>query len=460
MSNDTSIRAEALGKRYRISLKDEVHDTFAGMLGSWLRSPIVNYRRLRSLTRFEASDDPPQRPEDRVGSDVDPQRPPQPSGSIPHPSEDIIWALRDVSFEIKKGEVLGIIGRNGAGKSTLLKILSRITEPTAGRVEIHGRIASLLEVGTGFHPELSGRDNVYLNGTILGMTKKEVDAKFNDIVAFSGIDKFIDTPAKRYSTGMRVRLAFAVAAHLDPEILLVDEVLAVGDIEFQQKCLGKMSEVASEGRTVLFVSHNLAAVSQLCQSGLLLDAGRIVSRGPIGEVVATYAQLVAASDRDAVPTRREWVEIRELQVASEETVINPSTPLIFRFRIEIRKSYWRVLVQLGITTPEGLKLVLDSIDSKRHPELLQPGSYDVAIALPALWLRPRSYSSRIKIIAHPETGPTERFYSEWVQFHVKTGSFGENRADHVLSPHGDWCVHALDQHQELPEEKTQENSSE
>lgn len=204
---------------------------------------------------------------------------------------DEFWALKDVSFEVQKGDVVGIIGRNGAGKSTLLKILSQITRPTDGKIEINGRIASLLEVGTGFHPELTGRENIFLNGTILGMTRKEVASKFDEIVAFSGIEKFIDTPVKHYSSGMYVRLAFAVAAHLEPEILIIDEVLAVGDAEFQKKCLGKMKDVAGEGRTVLFVSHDLAAVKSLCTRGIVLKEGRTVFNGKIEEAILTYQKL-------------------------------------------------------------------------------------------------------------------------------------------------------------------------
>lgn len=204
---------------------------------------------------------------------------------------EVFWALKDLSFEIKQGEAVGIIGRNGAGKSTLLKILSRITEPTSGRIRINGRVSSLLEVGTGFHPELTGRENIFLNGAILGMTKAEIKRKFDEIVAFSEVEKFLDTPVKRYSSGMHVRLAFAVAAHLEPEILIVDEVLAVGDVEFQKKCLGKMEDVAVRGgRTVLFVSHNMAAVSRLCQTGLLLNKGVVVARGNAQSIVAKYLQ--------------------------------------------------------------------------------------------------------------------------------------------------------------------------
>lgn len=199
-----------------------------------------------------------------------------------------LWALNGVSFEIRPGEVVGVIGRNGAGKSTLLKILSRITEPTRGRAEIYGRIGSLLEVGTGFHPELSGRENIYLNGSILGMTRREIESKFDEIVAFAELERFIDTPVKRYSSGMYVRLAFAVAAHLEPEILLVDEVLAVGDAAFQKKCIGKMSDVAKHGRTILFVSHNTAALLNLCDRGLLLDKGKLVEDGAIEPVIQKY----------------------------------------------------------------------------------------------------------------------------------------------------------------------------
>jgi lipopolysaccharide transport system ATP-binding protein len=201
------------------------------------------------------------------------------------------WALKDVSFELKKGDVLGVIGRNGAGKSTLLKILSRITEPTGGRIEIDGRISSLLEVGTGFHPELSGRENIFLNGTILGMKRKEIKDKFDEIVDFSGVEKFLDTPVKHYSSGMYVRLAFAVAAHLEPEILIIDEVLAVGDQEFQKKCIGKMKEVANVGRTVIFVSHSMSAISALCNRGLYLKSGKVEFSGEIGGAIEKYLNI-------------------------------------------------------------------------------------------------------------------------------------------------------------------------
>lgn len=258
------ISVENLSKAYRIGLKEEIPDTLAGAFTGFLKSPFRNLRQLSRLDTFRHQAD----------------------------DEDIFWALKDVSFEVQEGEVLGVIGRNGAGKSTLLKILSRITEPTSGRAVIRGRVSSLLEVGTGFHPELSGRENVYLNGTILGMTKAEIDRKFDEIVDFSGVEKFLDTPIKRYSSGMKVRLAFAVAAHLEPEILIIDEVLAVGDAEFQKKCLGKMQDVASHGRTVLFVSHNMAAVEGLCDKGILLHRGKMEIDGAAHTVVSSYLTFV------------------------------------------------------------------------------------------------------------------------------------------------------------------------
>ena len=252
--NEIAIRVENLGKRYRIGGPQERYRTLRDTITDVALAPV---RRLRSLGQ-------------------------------PTPPEEIIWALKDISFEVKHGEVLGIIGRNGAGKTTLLKVLTRITEPTEGYAELHGRVGSLLEVGTGFHPELTGRENIYLNGAILGMRRAEIDSKFDEIVQFAEIEKFLDTPVKRYSSGMRVRLAFAVAAHLEPEILLIDEVLAVGDVSFQRKCLGKMGDVAKEGRTVLFVSHNMAAVENLCRRGVVLDQGRIRVIGSQTEAVAQY----------------------------------------------------------------------------------------------------------------------------------------------------------------------------
>ncbi|MBI5571088.1 MAG: ABC transporter ATP-binding protein [Desulfomonile tiedjei] len=256
--SDTVIRVEHLGKRYRIGARRGPYKTLRESLVGVVTAP---FRRAWS-----------------------PHAGRQPSVN----GRDAIWALKDVSFEIKRGEVVGVIGRNGAGKSTLLKILSRITRPTEGRAEIRGRVGALLEVGTGFHSELTGRENIYLSGAILGMRKAEIVRKLDEIVAFAEVEKFLDTPVKHYSSGMCVRLAFAVAAHLEPEILLADEVLAVGDAGFQKKCLGKMGDVAKEGRTVLFVSHNMLAVQTLCQKGILLEEGRVSVEGPVHQVVEEY----------------------------------------------------------------------------------------------------------------------------------------------------------------------------
>jgi len=263
-----AVIVEGIGKQYKIGLRETGRRSFGEAILKGITAPI---RRLRHLGEHSTG-------------------------------EDLFWALKDVSFEVQPGEVVGIIGRNGAGKSTLLKILSRITEPTTGRAEIRGRVGSLLEVGTGFHRELTGRENIYLNGAILGMKKVEIDAKFDEIVDFSGVSRFMDTPVKRYSSGMYVRLAFAVAAHLEPEILIVDEVLAVGDVAFQKRCLGKMEDVAKTGRTVLFVSHNMGAVETLCSRGILLEDGQVTFAGPVRETVSTYLSRYRDTDDDPLAT--------------------------------------------------------------------------------------------------------------------------------------------------------------
>lgn len=288
----------------------------------------------------------------------------------PRQIKDELWALDQVSFEVQPGEVVGVIGRNGAGKSTLLKILSRITDPTAGRVEIYGRVGSLLEVGAGFHPELSGRENIYLNGAVLGMRRAEIARRFDEIVTFAEVERFIDTPVKRYSSGMYLRLAFAVAAHLEPEILVVDEVLAVGDAAFQQKCLNKMGAVARQGRTVLFVSHNLAAVRHLCQRGITLAAGKVVFDGPAGEAVRSYlsgAESAAHRMSDSLslsiaqsdPQRR--FEVTKVEILDQAGQIKQTlaTGDYARFRIEWRadEAVEKAGVELGIHTLEGVPVI-------------------------------------------------------------------------------------------------------
>jgi homopolymeric O-antigen transport system ATP-binding protein len=349
------------------------------------------------------------------------------------------WALRDVSFEVQRGEVLGIVGRNGSGKTTLLKILSRITSPTEGEATIVGRIGTLLEVGTGFHGELTGRENVYLSGTILGMKRREIAERFDEIVEFSGVERFIETPVKHYSSGMYLRLAFAVAAHLRTEILLVDEVLAVGDAAFQKKCIEKMSEVAREGRTVLFVSHNLPAVASLCSAGLLLNGGRIERRGSIDETVSAYNRLLAATaDDDA--TGHAGVTVSRPRLMSGEGPVDSSKPMGFQFTLSVSRLYWNIFVQVGLLTHEGTSILLEGVDSERFPELRGPGRYRFDVELPALWLRPRSYAARIKVIAYPDSGTTERFYSEWVDITVAGGVGVEVAQDRLLAPLTRWSV--------------------
>ena len=276
-------------------------------------------------------------------------------------SEDF-WALKDVSFEVKQGEVVGIIGRNGAGKSTLLKILSRITEPTTGRVEIDGRVASLLEVGTGFHPELTGRENIFLNGAILGMHRAEIKRKFDEIVAFAEVEKFLDTPVKRYSSGMYVRLAFAVAAHLEPEILIVDEVLAVGDAEFQKKCLGKMQDVASGGRTVLFVSHNMAAVQALCGRGMLLKQGRLIFNGQSGEAVKSYLEAIPSTNEDG-STRVLSKLIKLSRFECKPMVVQRHSPMLFTVVLEASADELISDLALLIHSPSGERAALIDLRS-------------------------------------------------------------------------------------------------
>jgi len=274
-----------------------------------------------------------------------------------------LWALQDVSFDVKPGEVVGIIGRNGAGKSTLLKILSRITEPTRGHAEIYGRVGALLEVGTGFHPELTGRENIFLNGAILGMRRAEIRRKFDDIVAFAELDRFIDTPVKRYSSGMYTRLAFAVAAHLEPEILVVDEVLAVGDAGFQKKCLGKMQNVAQGGRTVLFVSHNMTAVQNLCDTGYFLNQGRLVSSGPIDEVVATYlasfeaehVQDLAARTDHKGSGRIRFTDARVVAPGQGTNMVTCGADATIELRYEAEAELRNVHVSVGMMTPNGTR---------------------------------------------------------------------------------------------------------
>lgn len=332
------------------------------------------------------------------------------------------WALKDIGFEIKRGEVVGVIGGNGAGKSTLLKILSRIIEPTEGYADIHGRVGSLLEVGTGFHPELSGRENLYLNGAILGMRRREIDRKFDEIVAFAEVDKFIDTPVKHYSSGMYLRLAFAVAAHLEPEILLVDEVLAVGDAAFQKKCLGKMGEVAKEGRTVLFVSHNMGAVSSLCHSGVHLVRGGLNFRGEIEECVANYlreSQAATVYEKRQPPKTRAWIQ--SARILGEGGIAH-GEPLEFEMVVISQESFrmgldWRIRSELGVPLIWGCPHL-----QYGQTEQLNVGENRFRFVIPSLPLSEGSYRMSLDIDV-PQTEYVERI-EDCLEFQIKSCVLG------------------------------------
>jgi lipopolysaccharide transport system ATP-binding protein len=326
---------------------------------------------------------------------------------------NMFLALKDVSFEVKRGEVVGIVGRNGAGKSTLLKILARITEPTTGSAELHGRVGSLLEVGTGFHQELTGRENVYLNGAILGMRKTEIARKFDQIVAFSEIDQFIETPVKHYSTGMQMRLAFAVAAHLEPEILIIDEVLAVGDLSFQNKCLGKMQDVASEGRTVLFVSHNMGAVANLCTSGLWLDQGTVRARGRVEEVVAAYIESAAAPhENDPSRWRHQgtgearFIDARLLDTRGDaRATFSMGETLVVEFDVELARPLKSITMAVAVHRADTGLPVLDLVNTDSGAAFtdVAAGKHTFSVEIPECMLYPGSYSVSLWAVVSANT---------------------------------------------------------
>jgi lipopolysaccharide transport system ATP-binding protein len=324
------------------------------------------------------------------------------------PEHEEFWALRDISFDVRQGDRVGIIGRNGAGKSTLLKILSRITEPTSGRVSIKGRVASLLEVGTGFHPELTGRENIFLNGAILGMGRTEIRNKFDEIVAFAEVEKFLDTPVKRYSSGMYVRLAFAVAAHLEPEILIVDEVLAVGDASFQKKCLGKMEEVGNEGRTVLFVSHNMAMISNLCQKGIVLEAGALFFQGQISEAILKYYQSVgdkgtsAGRGFESATAALLGAELIGLGNALDITIHDE---LVVRMKYKIKqKVTGRCVPNFHFFAPDGTYAFASAAEAV---SVMPPGEYYAECKIPGGLLNEGAYFVGVALTTHYEAGKYE-----------------------------------------------------
>jgi len=322
-------------------------------------------------------------------------------------TKEEFWALKDVAFDIHQGDRIGIVGRNGAGKSTLLKILSQITEPSEGRIRIRGRIASLLEVGTGFHPELSGRENIFLNGAILGMTRKEIKRKFDAIVDFAEVETFLDTPVKRYSSGMYVRLAFAVAAHLEPEILIVDEVLAVGDVQFQQKCIGKMEDVSrNEGRTVLFVSHNMSAVKTLCDKGIFLHKGRVVNTGTITEVLEDYMQTGFPKGGDTfAPIRDNAININAFYLTNEERdhieLFRTSEDIHLHIESEIFAETSRLRIGFDILN-EKKEVIFRSFDDDRDYLQRKPGHQTITGIIPANFLKEGNYYVSLQVGIHNE----------------------------------------------------------
>lgn len=373
MSN-TIIRVENLGKKYVIGhQKQERYTALRDVIANGAKS--LGRRLLKPLGKGDSD-----------------------------PTVEEFWALKDVSFEIQQGDRVGIIGRNGAGKSTLLKILSRITEPTQGSIRIKGRVASLLEVGTGFHPELTGRENIYLNGAILGMSKAEIKRKFDEIVAFAEVEKFLDTPVKRYSSGMYVRLAFAVAAHLEPEILVVDEVLAVGDVQFQKKCLGKMEEVGKEGRTVLFVSHNMGTITQLCTRAIHLSFGQIEHIGNVNSVVSrylTFGNINSSSlqliDKGKTNIKNKKMLFHKISIIDQDgvgsTELDVRHPFYLDLEYEFKKTLKNIELSVRLYTNDG-RPVLTTSQSDCSPESLglrNIGVYQAIIKFPAMFLMPGSY---------------------------------------------------------------------
>ncbi len=412
MSN-FAIRAEGLSKEYRIGATQERYPTIRESLSNAAARPL---EALRSIARG--------------------------GGSLRRARTERFAALTDVSFSIAPGEVVGVVGRNGAGKSTLLKILSRITEPSAGWAEIRGRVGSLLEVGTGFHQELTGRENIYLNGAILGMKRAETDRKFDEIVAFAEVGPFIDTPVKHYSSGMHLRLAFSVAAHLEPEILLVDEVLAVGDLAFQRKCLGKMENVASHGRTVLFVSHNLGVVKELCHSSIVLNHGSLAFRGPVVDGLAYYSHsLVEHPAASPSGSTRWWdVSVNGRQEGLGGAVPN-HRPMTVQAWLDLRDDFQSGRFIFLMHDSSGNLVVHRPIRSRDLGEkAIDRGRYRVSLECPPTWLAPGVYTVFLKFFGTTRAGEDQRHVSERAIVDVTGDSDGIGQAS--LAPRLEWTMRA------------------
>jgi lipopolysaccharide transport system ATP-binding protein len=369
-NQDAAIRVDGISKRYRIGVAE---DRTASLPEALMRAASAPLRRFRNRSAWTSAEE--------------------------------LWALRDVSFEVPRGRVLGIIGRNGAGKSTLLKILSRITDPTSGSIEVNGRVASLLEVGTGFHPELTGRENIFLNGAILGMSRREIVRKFDEIVAFAEVERFIETPVKRYSSGMQMRLAFGVAAHLEPEILVIDEVLAVGDASFQKKCLGKMENVAAQGRTVLFVSHNMSVLRQLCTHGVLLRQGQVARIGSIDGVVGDYLDEVQTTDEIVLPepikdTDAYFSRMCLLNPRGEKTSrLAHTEPFVTELEYVVRRPISGHRLWWMLARNDGVEVVGSGDLDSPVPlaDVRQPGRYVARVHFPGGLLNEGRYQYRVAL---------------------------------------------------------------
>ncbi len=399
--SDVAIRTRGLGKRY------ELGEFAAGTMGE------AAFRALKRIAR----------------------------GEFRRRKAPELWALKDVDLDVSPGDVVGLIGRNGAGKSTLLKVLSRITDPTEGVAEIHGRVGSLLEVGTGFHWELTGRENIFLNGAILGMKREEIVRHFDEIVAFSEIEDFVDTAVKHYSTGMYLRLAFAVAAHLTPEILLVDEVLAVGDAAFQRKCLGRMEDVARGGRTVALVSHNMAAIQNLCRRCAVLDGGRLVYFGDTVGAIERYNQILRTPDEDG---RAEGADVafHDLRInGATEGRVGNDEPLRFSFGLSIRIRFTGMRLFGIVQGPDGQTLVHARVDQREMPEVSGPGDYRVVLEVPPLALRTGVYSMHAKLLCDG-VGYGGRYVSDNLILAVE-GPSDPGAMVGLLSPAVTWRVSPL-----------------
>lgn len=401
--SDIAIKAEGLGKQYRIGAQKTSNLTF--------RDAVVRHAKLGFIRDWKNS----------------------------RSNDNQFWALKDLDFEIRHGEAVGIIGHNGAGKSTLLKILSRITDPTTGTADIYGRVGSLLEVGTGFHQELTGRENVFLSGAILGMKRKEIVRRFDEIVAFADIEKFIDTPAKRYSSGMFLRLAFAVAAHLEPDILLVDEVLAVGDLDFQRKCLNKMGDVATQGRTVLFVSHNMGSVNELCPTSIVLRNGQIDFVGETPRAIQHYSRNVLQTQSHEPNGRQNsgWVGLR-IEGTGDDSRIRNTEPFEFQSTLFLPNKLKHVSIHCFLDDAEGTQVVHNR---ELSFSTLSEGSHKIKALMPPLYLKPGAYTLYLKLVGEEKDSILLRYFSERLLVDItdSTETFsGQMRA--TLLPPIEWSI--------------------